>query len=114
MCLFLGIYICKHYNWNVPDHARNGCFVQVVFEGTTGASNSEVSLDDITILPFPCPNPGSCDFEYDMCLYTNLQTDQFDWKLGNGLIMRSSGPSTDHTTGSPQGLLKYFVSMLLL
>lgn len=76
--------------------------------------SGDVSLDDISILPFPCAEPGSCDFETDFCTFTNSKTDQFDWILGFGDTKSLySGPSTDHTTGTVEGQKKLSVIKIL-
>ena len=53
----------------------------------------------------PCPDPGNCDFERDLCGYTNRDSfDQFDWMLGNGKTSSVyTGPKTDHTVGDGSG-----------
>ncbi|XP_025085553.1 MAM and LDL-receptor class A domain-containing protein 1-like [Pomacea canaliculata] len=77
---------------------------QLSFSGWMLPGSGDVSLDDISILPFPCAEPGSCDFETDFCTFTNSKTDQFDWILGFGDTKSLySGPSTDHTTGTVEG-----------
>ena len=54
----------------------------------------------------PCPDPGNCDFERDLCGYTNRPyLDQFDWMLGNGKTSSVyTGPKTDHTIGDGTGI----------
>ena len=53
----------------------------------------------------PCADPGNCDFERDLCGYTNMPYgDQFDWQLGSGKTASIwTGPSTDHSTGTALG-----------
>ena len=81
-------------------------FAQVAFEGRPSAGRSDdIAIDDITILPYPCPAPAACDFESGLCSYTNVKgTDQFDWTRGFGSTTSAfTGPSVDHTTNSVQG-----------
>ncbi|XP_051555722.1 zonadhesin isoform X4 [Myxocyprinus asiaticus] len=43
----------------------------------------------------------NCDFESDICSWTQLVTDVFDWTRHTGSTPSSmTGPSSDHTTGS--------------
>lgn len=65
----------------------------------------DIALDDIKVVPRACPPPGSCDFEVDLCGYTNVfYGDQFDWLRSAGSTLSlGTGPSVDHTTNSDQG-----------
>ena len=58
----------------------------------------------------PCPDPGNCDFERDLCGYTNRQNiDNFDWMLGSGKTASVyTGPKTDHTLGDANGKMLVF------
>lgn len=46
-----------------------------------------------------CPTLGSCDFEDDLCTYSNEpNNDDFDWERNSGgTYSIGTGPSTDHT-----------------
>lgn len=55
---------------------------------------------------FVC-HAGDCDFEKGQCTWMNspnVVEDEFDWTRGSGGTPSvSTGPSTDHTTGSKNG-----------
>ncbi|XP_070545613.1 MAM and LDL-receptor class A domain-containing protein 1-like [Ptychodera flava] len=73
-----------------------------VFEG-------DVALDDITIVSGSCEEIGVCDFDLDMCSWTNDAGNDFDWsrqKAGDITV----GPKKDHTLSSENG---YFVYLAL-
>ena len=45
-----------------------------------------------------------CDFEEGLCEWEQLTNDEFDWTWQKGSTgTQSSGPSTDHTTGTEDG-----------
>ena len=57
--------------------------------------------------------PADCDFEGgDFCLWSNNQTDHFDWTIGQGKTGSSfTGPSFDHTKQvSPITIVMMFCS----
>ena len=50
---------------------------------------------------------GDCDFEDDICTWTNAQAgDDFDWIRRDGGRAGNGGPPNDHTTGTRDGKLK--------
>ena len=79
----------------------------IMFEGVRGTSYmGDIALDDLDITAGPCPPLKACDFETDMCSWTNAIGDQFDWKRDSGgTPSLGTGPSTDHTTGTRNGWL---------
>lgn len=80
--------------------------MQIIFEGRTAASyRGDIAIDDVMVSDGPCADPGNCDFERDLCGYTNRQyIDQFDWMLGSGKTASVyTGPKTDHTIGDANG-----------
>ena len=88
--------------------------MQIIFEGLTGDSyRGDIAIDDVMVTDEACPDPGFCDFERDMCGYTNMPYgDQFDWEIGSGTTSSAlTGPSTDHSTGNALGIL-FFKSHL--
>ncbi|KAM3603666.1 uncharacterized protein V6R79_000320 [Siganus canaliculatus] len=64
-------------------------------------TNSTVKLDDISVTDRACGPPASCDFESGLCTWVNIPNDDgHDWVLATGGFQ---GPSTDHTTQTPDG-----------
>jgi len=46
----------------------------VMFEGVTGQSYmGDIALDDLDVADGNCPTPKQCDFEGDMCGWTNVK-----------------------------------------
>ena len=44
---------------------------------------------------------GDCSFDTDLCGWTNVQGDQFDWTRNRGgTPTGGTGPSGDHSSGS--------------
>ena len=82
--VYIKRYFCKHLT-----------YLQIILEGRTGASyRGDIAIDDVMVSEGPCPDYGNCDFERDMCGYTNKPyIDQFEWQLG-------SGSTSSVTTGS--------------
>ncbi|XP_022096502.1 MAM and LDL-receptor class A domain-containing protein 1-like [Acanthaster planci] len=103
------------------------------FKGVIGASyEGDIALDDIEFkdtlcgvypsnadtgatLPTHPPPPTTvwpatydCDFEQDMCSYTDATDDDFDWRRLSGATGSSqTGPSVDHTLGTSAGYYIY-------
>ena len=57
----------------------------------------------LNVMMFPIP--GSCDFERDLCTYSNARAgDDFDWIRNSGNTSSSNtGPAQDHTQGNTNG-----------
>lgn len=53
---------------------------------------------------------GSCDFETDLCTWSNTQAnDDFDWVQRKGATpSRGTGPTTDHTKNNAQGKVLFY------
>lgn len=68
----------------------------------------------ISLQPFECFHYfclDSCNFETDLCLWTNVHdgTDKFDWlRLKGSTNSQYVGPGVDHTQGKASG---YYVFM---
>ncbi|XP_033751987.1 MAM and LDL-receptor class A domain-containing protein 1-like [Pecten maximus] len=78
----------------------------VVFEAVRGTSYlGDIALDDVSFKNGQCSSAGSCDFEKGTCAWTNVQKgDDFDWLRSRGSTnSQFTGPTTDHTLGTPQG-----------
>ncbi|XP_067219544.1 MAM and LDL-receptor class A domain-containing protein 1 isoform X1 [Chanodichthys erythropterus] len=102
---------------------------QIIIEGIRGSDpRSDIAIDDVAIMYGACdyssaensdlttlaphpttpnlikPHPNckmNCDFEKDICSWTQMVTDVFDWTRHTGSTPTSmTGPSSDHTTGS--------------
>ncbi|XP_041460946.1 MAM and LDL-receptor class A domain-containing protein 1-like [Lytechinus variegatus] len=73
------------------------------------------ALDDIFVKDQQCTGQlGSCDFEVDTCDWTNTQNaDEIDWLRHSGSTgTPDTGPTFDHTTGTPSGWYMYLDSTL--
>ena len=78
----------------------------ILFEGVRGTSyQGDIALDDLDIVDGKCPSPRQCDFEGNTCGWKNVRGDQFDWtRDSGGTPSVKTGPSTDHTTGTRNGI----------
>ncbi|XP_025084901.1 MAM and LDL-receptor class A domain-containing protein 1-like [Pomacea canaliculata] len=83
---------------------------QVIFEAVVGSTVSGyIAIDDITITAGACQDAASCDFEEDLCLWTNAYdgSDKFDWlRVQGSSSTQYVTPSADHTSGNSSG---YFI-----
>ncbi|CAH3118157.1 unnamed protein product [Pocillopora meandrina] len=124
------------FNGQVP--VGNQAKYKIIAEGIRGTSyQGDIAIDDFRFLPgincqlsptaaapnyvttaapttssattTPIPNGGiNCDFESDICTWTQDKTDQFDWTRRAGSTASSStGPSADHTKGNGNGWYVY-------
>ena len=78
---------------------------QAAFEGIVGSTASDtIAIDDVDITEGPCDPPGYCDFDSGQCAWVNTKGDQFNWLRARGSSPSGgTGPSNDHTTGTPYG-----------
>lgn len=84
----------------------------IYFEGVKGATDrGDIAIDDISVLDESCGPTNFCDFEEDLCSWTNAQNgydDDFDWLRNTGdTTSYSTGPSVDATTGTELGWYMY-------
>ncbi|XP_018531715.2 MAM and LDL-receptor class A domain-containing protein 1 [Lates calcarifer] len=85
---------------------------RIVVEGVKARPTLEgdMAFDDVQLMDAQCPPHGFCDFERNMCSWSNLGVgvDQGDWLRGRGASPNpNTGPSVDHTTNSTQGYYLY-------
>lgn len=70
-----------------------------------------MAIDDISNQEGECPGSEVCTFEEDLCSWINAENgvlDDFDWLRNSGATPSlSTGPSVDHTLGTPQGFYLY-------
>ncbi|XP_072039248.1 MAM and LDL-receptor class A domain-containing protein 2-like [Amphiura filiformis] len=89
---------------------------RVIFEASKGITfEGDIAIDDIMFYDGSCPQATSvpsvedanCDFESQnntLCGYYQDDEDDFDWTLNSGDTNSDfTGPSADHTLGTPEG-----------
>nr|XP_014344169.1 PREDICTED: MAM and LDL-receptor class A domain-containing protein 1-like [Latimeria chalumnae] len=85
-------------------------YLQIVFGGIKGKNDKgDIAIDDILIFNGSCVHPGFCDFEKNLCGWTNIKVvDETDWLRNKGGSSNvNSGPNVDHTTNTTQGYYLY-------
>ncbi|XP_036605779.1 apical endosomal glycoprotein [Trichosurus vulpecula] len=91
---------------------------KVVFEAIgAGVEHTYIAVDDLHLKDGPCPQPGSCDFESDMCSWSHtpwpgLGGYSWDWSSG-ATPSRYLQPSVDHTLGTETGHFAFFDTSVL-
>ena len=73
--------------WRYEQVAINGGFsnFQAVFQAIFTTPDVVIGLDDIIMTLGYCPPPINCDFERaDLCSWTQMKDDDFDWLLQQG------------------------------
>ena len=59
-----------------------------------------MSVPCLTSNSWPGTSQYDCDFEDDLCSYTQATDDDFDWIRDTQTPSYNTGPSTDHTLGN--------------
>ncbi|XP_069014100.1 apical endosomal glycoprotein [Embiotoca jacksoni] len=85
---------------------------RIVVEGVKAGPTQEgdMAFDDVQLTDAQCSPHGYCDFEGNMCSWSNLggEVRQGDWLRGQGASPNpNTGPSVDHTTNSTHGHYVY-------
>ncbi|XP_077378927.1 MAM and LDL-receptor class A domain-containing protein 1 isoform X1 [Festucalex cinctus] len=85
---------------------------RLVVEGVKVGPTQEgdMAFDDVHLLDAKCPPHDTCDFELNMCSWSNVGggVDQGDWLRGRGATSNpSTGPNVDHTTNMTHGYYLY-------
>ncbi|XP_030849653.1 MAM and LDL-receptor class A domain-containing protein 2 [Strongylocentrotus purpuratus] len=79
---------------------------ELVIEGVVGQSwYGDISIDDVSLSEGECPPTAECDFEIDLCDWTNVYNNDFDWSWGSG--SGGMGPAVDHSTNTATGHYAY-------
>lgn len=81
---------------------------QIMVEGVKAGPTVEgdMAFDDVLLLDAECPSTANCDFEVNMCSWSNVgeRVDQKNWLRGRGHSQNpNGGPSFDHTTNTAYG-----------
>uniref|UniRef100_A0A8B9NBZ6 MAM domain containing 4 n=1 Tax=Accipiter nisus TaxID=211598 RepID=A0A8B9NBZ6_9AVES len=91
---------------------------QAIFEAVgAGGNHGYIALDDLHVSDGACPEPVSCDFEWDMCGWSSpsdprLHSFAWGWKSGVPLAKYPS-PEQDHTLGTRNGHYVHFDTSVL-
>ncbi|XP_036360425.1 MAM and LDL-receptor class A domain-containing protein 1-like isoform X2 [Octopus sinensis] len=95
--------------WNQAEvTVKSNTHWQVAFLGysTRLDKQSYIALDDVKITSGSCPLDGDCNFEKDMCSWSNSNQDNFDW-LQTTAANNRAGPKVDHSEQTAQGSYIY-------
>lgn len=101
--------LANHFGWHFPNlfYTFLSFLFQIIVEGVKAGPTQvgDMAFDDVMLTDAQCPLPGHCDFEINMCSWSNLGgVDEEDWLRGRGnSVNPNTGPSVDHTTNSSQG-----------
>ncbi|XP_040066433.1 MAM and LDL-receptor class A domain-containing protein 2 isoform X1 [Ixodes scapularis] len=84
---------------------RKKSLQQLVLGGqSSGKLGSVVAVDDVLLSGWSCPDPGSCNFEDDLCNWRNLGGPlNLTWRRWSGPTLSRREPEFDHTLGTRQG-----------
>ncbi|NWI13541.1 AEGP protein, partial [Crypturellus soui] len=91
---------------------------RAIFEAAGGGGDDGyVALDDLHVVDGACSEPGSCDFEVDMCGWSSPSDDNphgFAWGWKSGVpLAKYPGPEQDHTLGTQDGRYVFFDASVL-
>ncbi|XP_010219048.1 PREDICTED: apical endosomal glycoprotein [Tinamus guttatus] len=91
---------------------------RALFEATGGGGDDAyIALDDLHVADGACSEPGSCDFEVDMCGWSSPTDDNphgFAWGWKSGVpLAKYPGPEQDHTLGTKDGRYVFFDASVL-
>ncbi|KAL1473108.1 hypothetical protein MTO96_038921, partial [Rhipicephalus appendiculatus] len=78
----------------------------VIFDATSSESaGAVVAVDDISLGSGPCPSPGSCSFEEDMCGWTSttMKNNAHWYRHRGATVLNTTGVQEDHTLGTTKG-----------
>ncbi|RUS83723.1 hypothetical protein EGW08_008519, partial [Elysia chlorotica] len=78
----------------------------VAFKGTVGNGiHGDIAVDDVTFTDGECPFSGDNDFENGLDLYTNDDTDKFDWVVtsSGSSVLNTAIITSDHTKRTDDG-----------
>ncbi|XP_021371353.1 MAM and LDL-receptor class A domain-containing protein 1-like, partial [Mizuhopecten yessoensis] len=96
--------------WSIAQvRLRRGSAFQVVFEAVRGQTfKGDIAIDDVSLTRGNCPAIGVCNFDKNLCGWTNDKEDDFDWLRHNrGTGTSQTGPSADHTHNNNRGYYLY-------
>ena len=97
----------RRYRKNVKVSEKD---FQMVFDGIIKSNTSILALDRVFINKGNCPSIMACDFDnLDLCSFTNLGSNSFDWMVGSGGDNAGewTKPDIDHTLGTEDGGFVY-------
>ncbi|KAK4318867.1 hypothetical protein Pmani_010131 [Petrolisthes manimaculis] len=83
----------------VPEQHNDFCFsfwylIHVVFEALTGSDTwGTLAVDDVSVVPLPCPEPVSCTFDNGLCRWVVSSDVELQWEVVDNL-----GNLHDHTS----------------
>ncbi|XP_062447283.1 apical endosomal glycoprotein [Rhea pennata] len=91
---------------------------RAIFEAVGGGGDlAYIALDDLQVMDGACSEPGSCDFEMDMCGWSSPSDDHlhgFAWGWKSAVpLTKYPGPEQDHTLGTKDGHYVYFDASVL-
>lgn len=83
--------------------------LQFIIEAVVGGKQGSIAIDNIIVYSSesgPCPAERECTFQGSLCGLLPLPSANFSWIriTGKSQPANSSGPATDHTLGTEQGV----------